>query len=541
MTRLSPPEKNLRVSVTVPARNEEDLIRACLQALVAQENIAPEEYEVILVLDDCTDATELRAREVADEHPAFRLRFLDGPGKGAGHARRVGMEAACERLLKLGKPSGLIASTDADTVVAPDWLSTQLAHAAHGARAIGGRIELAEEGSLRESVSRWRNKRGTSRHKDLLAENSASSTNIMEHWQFSGASLALTAEAYEEIGGLEPLAALEDEYLERILQQRGVPIERPLAVKVKTSARQNGRAERGLAQDLALASWFHGNTYRASNFDVEKLRRMKRLSVSLLLVGGGYSAGTYSELVGLQDAGVLDEVLIVSLSSETDGAPSPMKVYRGEDLIPQFGPVRGYGDLLWRGLSIARGELVVFLTPEREDAIVEQVCGLLGPLLVERKELSLIKGFRSPPDPLSELVARPLINLHHPKLAGFTEPLSRNFAARSRLLKSLPFPVGSGADISLLLDAAERAGLGALAQTFLGNRPGSLVGGDSEAAYAIFVAAASRTPEARAGEPTPGPLFLPGPDDLATRRVPVEERPPLESLTRNPVFYGGAL
>lgn len=530
---LAPPGENLKVSVVVPARDEEALIRACLQALATQEHVAPEEYEVILVLDDCTDATEPRAREVSRDFPALQLHFLDGPGKGAGHARRAGMEAACQRLLELGKPSGIIASTDADTIVAPDWLSTQLAHAARGARAIGGRIELVSEEGLQEDVSTWRREQGISRHKTLLADSEGVGSNVMEHWQFSGASLALTAAVYEEIGGLEPLAALEDEYLERVLRQRGIPIERPLAVKVKTSARQNGRAERGLAQDLALASWFHRNTYRASDFEVEGLRRAKQFSVSLVLVGGNSSPETLSRLSSLQSSGVLDEVIWVSSAAEAEAGGYSVRVCQAEALMPQFGPIRGHGDLLWRALSVVRGETVVFLSSGRAERVSEVVCGLVAPLM-EREELSLVKGFRSPPSPLSELVARPLINLHHPELAGFVEPLSKDFAARSELLRSLPFPVGAGADISLLLDAAEREGPAALAQSFLGDDTEGPAGNSDEDAYAIMAAAASRTPGETSGKLPPGPFFLPGPADLATRRVPVEERPPLGSLAEIP-------
>ena len=75
MIPLPRPEENLKVSVVVPARDEEDLVRACLDALAAQVNILPEEYEVLLVLDDCKDRTELRAREAAASHPELRLRF----------------------------------------------------------------------------------------------------------------------------------------------------------------------------------------------------------------------------------------------------------------------------------------------------------------------------------------------------------------------------------------------------------------------------------------------------------------------------------
>ena len=248
---LPPPHPTLNVSVVVPARNEEALIGSCLEALAEQEDVSPEEYEVLLILDRCTDETEGRAREIADVHPRFSLHFLDGPGKGSGHARRVGMELASARLLSLERTKGLIASTDADTVVAPDWLVAQLRAVSRGALAIGGRIELAEDPSLPESIFRWHIERGRRRHESLLSE--PKQLGKTQHWQFSGASLALTAEVYREIGGLEPRVALEDEHLEYVLRRHGVPIERLTSVRVRTSARLQGRARQGLASDLATA------------------------------------------------------------------------------------------------------------------------------------------------------------------------------------------------------------------------------------------------------------------------------------------------
>jgi glucosyl-3-phosphoglycerate synthase len=248
---LSPPSPNLRVCVVVPARDEESLVGCCLRALAAQESVSHEEYEILLVLDACTDGTEARAREVAAAHPSLRLHLLDGPGEGSGHARRIGMETACARLLGLGLPDGLIASTDADTVVEPDWLAAQLAATERGARAIGGRIDLANDGSLPQALLDWHAERGLLRHLKLLSEPGHSGET--EHWQFSGASLALTAAVYREVGGLEPRAALEDEHLEQVLHQRGIPIERLLSVRVTTSARLVGRARQGLAHDLAAA------------------------------------------------------------------------------------------------------------------------------------------------------------------------------------------------------------------------------------------------------------------------------------------------
>jgi glucosyl-3-phosphoglycerate synthase len=246
---LPAPHPALKVSVVVPAHNEEALLGSCLKALAEQEGVYPEDYEILLVLDRCADETEARAREIVDAHPRFGLHFLEGPGRGSGYARRVGMELASARLLGLGRPKGLIASTDADTVVASDWLAAQLRAVSRGALAIGGRIELAEDPSLPESIFRWHAERGRRRHESLLSE--PEQLGKTEHWQFSGASLALTVEVYRRIGGLKPLVALEDEHLEAVLRQRGVPIERLTSVRVTTSARVEGRAKQGLAHDLA--------------------------------------------------------------------------------------------------------------------------------------------------------------------------------------------------------------------------------------------------------------------------------------------------
>lgn len=246
------PSGSLRASVVVPARDEEELVGACLRALATQVGVGPEEYEVLLVLDRCTDETEGRAREVAAAYPALRLHTLEGPGAGSGLARRVGMEAACRRLLEVGGPEGLICSTDADTVAAPDWLAAQLRAVEAGAKAIGGRIDLADVDSLPSGVLRWHAENGRLRYRRLMSEPDLAGRT--EHWQFSGASLALTVETYREVGGLRPSESLEDEHLEEALREYGIPIERLLSVRVTTSPRLKGRASRGLSHDLARAA-----------------------------------------------------------------------------------------------------------------------------------------------------------------------------------------------------------------------------------------------------------------------------------------------
>ncbi len=240
----------MRAVVVVPAHNEEETIGACLRALAAQDGV--DDFAVVLVLNRCTDGTEAAARAAG---AGLDLRIVQGPGGGPGPARRVGMDLAAAWL----EPAGLIASTDADTVVASDWLARQLDAVAEGADAVGGFIDLGDH-DLPAAVLADRDRRAAERLTAVLAH-----TPSAEHHHFAGASMSLTAGAYLRIGGIEPLATLEDEALERALRAHGLRVDRLLSVRVRTSARLSGRASAGLAHDLAAASRALGQPSAASS------------------------------------------------------------------------------------------------------------------------------------------------------------------------------------------------------------------------------------------------------------------------------------
>ena len=244
MTVLPAPAPDLQACVVVPAHNEEALVDDCLRALAAQAG----QFEVLLVLDRCTDATEQRAREAARD---LTLHVIHGDGVGVGAARRLGMDLACERLLALGRAEGLIATTDADSQVEPGWLAAQLQAVARGSFAIGGRVQIGDE--LSPVVQRRRETAAAARLDQ--ARESAHPQARTEHHQFSGASMALTAATYARVGPLDPRRALEDETLERTLHRHGIPVDRLSTVRVTTSGRRDGRAPRGLAVDLRRSWW----------------------------------------------------------------------------------------------------------------------------------------------------------------------------------------------------------------------------------------------------------------------------------------------
>jgi glucosyl-3-phosphoglycerate synthase len=138
---------------------------------------------------------------------------------------------------------------------------------------------------------------------------------------------------------------------------------------------------------------------------------------------------------------------------------------------------------------------------------------------------------------VTELMARPLLNLHRPALAGFAQPLAGEVAARHALLERLAFPVGYGVEIAMLLDAEALVGIDALAQADLGSRQNrhQPLRELSAMSYAVLVAASRRLLGTGAVDAlAPGPSVLPGAVEVDVRQVAVEERPALAVLEEAP-------
>lgn len=544
----------MRAVVVVPARDEADRVAGCLRALAAQRGLAPGALvAVILVLDRCTDATADIAAAVAAES-GLPLRVERCLGAGVGAARRHGMELAC-RLLG---DDGLIATTDADTEVAPDWLAAQLELAARGADAIGGRIELdpREAAALPPAALARRERRA---HARMLAVRDADPG--AEHHFFSGASIGVTVRAYRQVGGLEPRAALEDEAFAARLAAAGLRIVRSGAVRVRTSGRTDGRAGRGLARDLQLGDWLARRRYDGFAYTLDALLAAKGDTTISVVLPARDCAATIERVLEttvlpFARRGLVDEVLVVDGRS-TDAtmslaARAGATVAAQDDLLPEHGPALGKGDAMWRGVAATTGDVVAFLDADTRDPAPVHLLGLLGPLLAGDPELALVKGAFDRPfadgatvrpaegGRVTELMARPLLNLHVPELAGFEQPLAGETAARRELLEVLPFPVGYGVEIAMLIDALRHAGLGALAEARLGTRQNDHqpLRDLGAMAFAVLSAVHVRV-SAESGAAVPAGLVQPW-SDGAVRDVPVAERPPLRQAGRSVGVLGAA-
>ena len=116
-------------------------------------------------------------------------------------------------------------------------------------------------------------------------------------------------------------------------------------------------------------------------------------------------------------------------------------------MLTEFGSPAGKGDALWRGLSVAPGDIVVFVDSDSEVFDGSFVTGLVGPLLTD-PALQLVKGAFDRPftssgvriegggGRVNELVARPLLNMYFPELAAVRQPLAGEIAARRSALSA---------------------------------------------------------------------------------------------------------
>jgi glucosyl-3-phosphoglycerate synthase len=187
----------------------------------------------------------------------------------------------------------------------------------------------------------------------------------------------------------------------------------------------------------------------------------------------------------VQPVPLVDEVIVVD-SRSGDGTAAVARaagafVVSEDDITRGLPPMGGKGDALWSGLAAASGDIVAFVDADVDPFEPWFVSGLLGPLLTD-PSISFVKGFYhrplssggySEPDSggrVTELVARPLLNLFWPDLAGFVQPLAGEAAGRREVLERVPFVSGYGVETAMLVDLLDLVGLDALAQVDLGQR-----------------------------------------------------------------------
>jgi glucosyl-3-phosphoglycerate synthase len=277
---------------------------------------------------------------------------------------------------------------------------------------------------------------------------------------------------------------------EKLLKQSNATV---LVVKTQHQIPESMYDERAGSHAISILvdKWFAENTYSSEEFeDLDYLLDLKKeqgavISLALPALNEEPTVGkvisTAKESL-MEQVPLLDEIVLVDSDSkdrtreiaQSLGIP----VYIHQKILPETGARHGKGEALWKSLYVTHGDIVVWLDTDIVNVHPRFIYGVLGPLLLD-PGIQFVKGFFRRPIKIgnkmhasgggrvTELTARPLLNLFYPELSGVIQPLSGEYAGRRKALEEATFFSGYGVEIGLLIDMLERHGLRSIAQVDL--------------------------------------------------------------------------
>ena len=215
----------MKIGIVIPAHNEAMTIAKCLASVQAAIKQLPSTIKAypLVVLDSCTDETQSIVK-------AASVDYLFCDYQCVGQVRDIGVRHA------IANGATWLACTDADSVVAVDWLAQQIEHISHQPTdVICGVVDVDSWAHLtlqtRENyIDHYQDKMG--------------------HHHIHGANLSFSSETYVAVGGFAYLPCHEDVDLVRRFEAQSHAITWSNRVRVMTSSRLQARATEGFAAFL---------------------------------------------------------------------------------------------------------------------------------------------------------------------------------------------------------------------------------------------------------------------------------------------------
>jgi GT2 family glycosyltransferase len=246
-------DTDMQIAVAIPACNEAARIFACVERLLNQAGRSPD--VVVVLANNCTDGTADVLRQAFGSDPRLDLRevSLPAPDAHVGWARRLAMDAAADILLR---PEDILLTTDADTLVASDWIAANVRALDAGCEAVAGAAYLMRQERDRLADEHRRRVLTSGKYFTALSYLRAEQAPAHDPWPRhdyeGGASIALRLDTYQAIGGSPVLRSGEDKALFDAVRAHGGRVRHAPDVRVFTSCRLSGRAEGGAADTLEL-------------------------------------------------------------------------------------------------------------------------------------------------------------------------------------------------------------------------------------------------------------------------------------------------
>ncbi|OQP51252.1 glycosyl transferase family 2 [Niastella yeongjuensis] len=144
---------------------------------------------------------------------------------------------------------------------------------------------------------------------------------------------------------------------------------------------------------------------------------------------------------------LVTEIIVVDDKSEDN----TVKIAEEAGATVIISQVRGKGISMKDGIAITTNEFIIFLDGDIDPYPEGTITNLAAPLLAD--EADFVKGsFARNAGRVTELVAKPLLNIFYPGLSHFSQPLSGMIAGKKSYFKTIDFFNDYGVDIGILID-----------------------------------------------------------------------------------------
>lgn len=247
-----------------------------------------------------------------------------------------------------------------------------------------------------------------------------------------------------------------------------------------------------MKEDKKFKRWFTKNSFSHEDFsDLKKIMELKEkkdltISVALPTLNEEATIGTELSIIKrqlMEEYKIVDELAVIdsgSIDATVEIAKAfDVDVYLADEHLSSHGKYRGKGENLWKALYLLNGDIIAFVDSDIKNFNAKFIYGIIGPL-IRSEDIGYVKAFYSRPriiqdkivkrrgGRVTEILARPLLNLFFPELSGVVTPLAGEYAGRREVLEKIPFFVSYGVEIGLLIDIYKKFGVDTIAQVDLG-------------------------------------------------------------------------